>query len=262
MSERKYVTNSEGKPNGGEQLSLDLVRENFGKLTRSRAISVSDLIALSPVPVPESRHEQAIKFLACLFTENELINVVNDFKEVRLADGSTKYAPMGAGRTKPVCYFADLFSQEDCGLKGGGGIFVRINPVCERGTGKDGSYTDAGVVGYRHALLEGDDLDMDEQASLLAALALPLVAITTSGRRSLHGIVKVNCADADDYAATVKPLLCRLRVFGIDRVNGNPSRFTRLAGALREYDGIGDRVQRLLYLNPAADGIPIIGGVQ
>jgi len=260
MSEQKQITNSEGKPNGGEQLSLDLVRDNVAKLTGGRTITVNDLIASSPVKVPESRHEQAATFLTCVFGENELINVVNDFKEVRLADGSSKYAPMGAGKTKPASYFADLFGQEDCGLKGGGGIFVRINPVRETGTGKNGVYTDADVVGYRHALIEGDGLDLDEQASLLASLVLPLVAITTSGRRSLHGIVKVDCASADDYLHTVKSLLYRLRIFGIDRVNGNPSRFTRLAGALRVYDGIGDRLQRLLYLNPAADGTPIIGG--
>lgn len=262
MKKQKYTTSSEGSLSAGEQLPLDLVRENVKKLTHGQSITMKELSDLSPVSVPESRHDQAAKFLACLFAENELVNVVNECREIRLADGSSKYAPVGPGRTKPACYFADLFGDEGCGFQGSGGVFTRINPVREIGTGKDGTYTDADVVGYRHALIEGDDLDGDEQASLLGALALPLVSITTSGRRSLHAVVRVDCASATDYADTVKSLLYRLRVFGIDRVNANPSRFTRLAGALRQHDGIGDRLQRLLYLNPSPNGLPIMGGAR
>lgn len=262
MNQQKFTTSSEGSLSAGEQIPLDLVRENVRKLTGGKSTTMKELSDLSPVPVPESRHGQAVKFLACLFAENELVNVVNDCMEVRPADGSSKYAPVGPGRTKPACYFSDLFGDEGCAFQGGGGVFARINPVRESGSGKGGTYTDADVVSYRHALIEGDDLEGDEQASLLAALALPLISITTSGRRSLHAIVKVDCANAKDYCNTVRSLLYRLRVFGIDRVNANPSRFTRLAGALRQHDGIGDRHQRLLYLNPNPNGLPIVGGAR
>jgi hypothetical protein len=52
-------------------------------------------------------------------------------------------------------------------------------------------------------------------------------------------------------------MLALLRPLGFDPSTGNPSRMSRLPGAMR-----GEGRQRLLYLNPDASGvIPIFGGV-
>lgn len=245
-----------------EQFTFEQIQHNVRVITNGDGTSVDTLRNLSPLAVPESRHQQAVAFLTGLFEPGDRINIVNDCQEIKDANGMTKWAPVGSGKTQTADYFTALFAQEDCRLRGGGGIFVRLNPVAESGSGKDGTYVDADVVAHRYALLEGDDLSIDDQVSLFATLQLPIVSLTTSGRRSVHAVVKVGSANVEEYKDTTKSLLYRLRAFGIDRANSNPSRFTRLPGALRENDGTGDKVQRLLYLNPSPDGRPIIGGVR
>ena len=256
--ERELQSGSRSASESG-QFTPEVLRDNVMKVTGGRNISIEMLRELSPVPIPESRHQQAVAFLAGLFEPGEQVNILNDFHEIEDV-GGRKWVPVGSGKTQTADYFATLFAQEDCRLLGGGGIFVRLNPVAANGTGKEGTYVDADVVTHRYALLEADDLSVDEQVSLFGALRLPIVSLTTSGRRSVHAIIKVACSTVEDYRDTTKALLYRLRAFGIDRANSNPSRFTRLPGALRRNDGIGDRLQRLLYLNPNADGNPIVAG--
>ena len=74
-----------------------------------------------------------------------------------------------------------------------------------------------------------------------------------SGKRSIHALVRVDAASKSDWdgrIGAIKPLLITL---GADRGALSAVRLTRLPQAKR-----GERVQRLLYLNPAPDGAPII----
>jgi hypothetical protein len=131
-------------------------------------------------------------------------------------------------------------------------------------SGANATITDADVTAHRFFLLESDVLPLDMQLSVLAQLPLPIAAIITSGGRSLHAWVKVDCQDAASYGATVGQILRTLAHFGFDRANKNPGRASRLPGALRTYRDKSkpepqgrDPRQRLLYLNPEPTTNPI-----
>jgi hypothetical protein len=125
------------------------------------------------------------------------------------------------------------------------GAWLRQNPVDGQGV------ADANVTAFRFALIESDILPLDLQLSLLAKVPLPIAAILTSGGASLHAWVQVDATDADDYRKTVSKMLEILAKFGVDGKNKNPSRLSRLPGAMRHIGANGeDGRQRLLYLNP------------
>jgi RecA-family ATPase len=100
---------------------------------------------------------------------------------------------------------------------------------------------------------------MDLQLSLLARLPLPINAILTSGGKSVHAWVRVNCKTVETYRTKVNELLALLKSFGIDQSNKNPSRLSRLPGAARKIGAGEDGRQRLLYLAPdRTDSKPIL----
>lgn len=104
---------------------------------------------------------------------------------------------------------------------------------------------DKNVTSCMYALIESDDIEINFQATLIATLPLPIVAIIHSGGRSLQALVKVAAKSVDQYKKIVIALFGRLADFGVDIKNKNASRMCRLPGVYR-----GDQPQRLVYLNP------------
>ena len=136
------------------------------------------------------------------------------------------------------------------------GCMFRPNPVSGTPTGEKGGWTDADITAHRFALVESDLLPLDLQLSVLARLPLPIAAIIFSGGKSYYALVRVGAPDAVEYRKEVGRMLALLRPLGFDQSTGNPSRMSRLPGAVR-----GEGLQRLIYLNPDASGeTPIFGG--
>jgi hypothetical protein len=86
----------------------------------------------------------------------------------------------------------------------------------------------------------------------MVQIALPVVAIYTSGGKSIHFLIRVDAADKVEYLAAVDRLRPGLVRLGADPVSMSGVRLTRLPGAMR-----GERRQELLYLDPAATPEPI-----
>jgi hypothetical protein len=105
--------------------------------------------------------------------------------------------------------------------------------------------SDVNVTAFPYAMIEFDHVPLDLQLSLLAKLRLPITAITFSGAKSYHALIKVDAGSLDEYQKTVDDLYARMKRYGIDPNNRNASRMSRLPGVYR-----GDRQQRLVYLNP------------
>ena len=120
---------------------------------------------------------------------------------------------------------------------------MRMNPVDGKGV------ADANVTTFRFALIEIDCVPVELQLALLAKLKLPIAAILTSGGKSAHAWVWVDAASVDEYRVTVSAMLGMLARFGVDGKNKNPSRLSRLPGAVRTIGAAGDGRQWLLYLN-------------
>jgi hypothetical protein len=100
-------------------------------------------------------------------------------------------------------------------------------------------------------LLESDILPYDVALSVYAKVALPILSIVDSVGRGPHAHVLIQATDAVDYAAKVRLIFELLSPLGIDAGNGNPSRYSRLPGAIRIIGAReGASVQELLYLAP------------
>ncbi len=113
---------------------------------------------------------------------------------------------------------------------------------------------DACVIAWRFATVEFDGLPREQQVAFWLALigaGVPVAALIDSGGKSVHGWVRVNAADADEWEHLVEYELFtrRLVPLGVDAACKNEARLSRLPGHQRAETG---RLQRLLYLGPQA----------
>jgi len=109
------------------------------------------------------------------------------------------------------------------------------------------------IVDWRFAVLESDEAEPEDWLRCLIQMPLRIACVCESGGRSVHALVRVDAEsklDWDKMVGSAKPLLITL---GADRGALSAVRLTRLPQAQR-----GERIQRLLYLNPQPDGVPIL----
>ena len=143
--------------------------------------------------------------------------------------------------------------------KGPDGIWMLAQPVDgkfhpnPRLNGKLSRRSEESVTEWRYVLLESDEADADLWLRCLMQMPLRIACVCESGSRSIHALVRVdasNKADWDGKVGAIKPILITL---GADPKALSAVRLTRLPQAQR-----GQRKQRLLYLNAAPDGTPIL----
>lgn len=120
---------------------------------------------------------------------------------------------------------------------GPNGLWGVINPLDGSG-GRKGE----NVTSYRNLLVECDELDSDAQLERICAILMngssggpDTVSLTWSGGKSWHAVVRLDAIDAKDYAARKDWVyrLCAKNGLPVDEHCGNPTRFTRVAGAMR-----------------------------
>jgi hypothetical protein len=94
---------------------------------------------------------------------------------------------------------------------------------------------------------------------LLAKLPLPIVAVYSSGGKSLHALCRMNFQTKGHLDLFKKRHGGAFSALGADPKAWSPTQLTRLPQCWR-----GDRLQKLLYLNPNPDpaGVPIIEEVK
>ncbi len=191
-----------------------------------------------PVPNPQNPAQQVASCMTALFRPGERVCVVKAAKP----DGS----PANAGGP----YEVDVISGS---LQGGSsledvfgpldplGSWIRINPCS--------GPKDSDVTAYRNALVECDDIPVEDQWRAISALRLPCRTITYSGNKSLHAVVDIGARDRKEYGERVQELydICTANGLPVDTACKNPARLTRLPGAMR-----GDREQTLLATNVGA----------
>ncbi len=109
------------------------------------------------------------------------------------------------------------------------GAWIRFNPL----DGKD--VKGANVTDFKYALVESDELEIEQQNAIIRELELPVACLVHSGGKSLHAIVRVDAADYNEYRKRVDYLysVCQKNGFKIDTQNKNPSRLSRLPGVER-----------------------------
>ena len=141
---------------------------------------------------------------------------------------------------------------------GEGGAWFLVNPVDgfyhpnPRQGEKSSRRSEESVTSWRYLVLESDVAETSEWLRCLVQLPLRISAVYTSGGKSIHALVRLDAntkAEWDQQRDLIKPTLVTL---GADEAAMSAVRLSRLPGAMR-----GDRLQQLLYLNPAAQAAPI-----
>ena len=123
------------------------------------------------------------------------------------------------------------------------------NPRCD---GKPSRRSEEAVTAWRYAVLESDEADADDWLRCLVQMPFRIACICESGGRSIHALVRIDAASKADWDRVMLPIKPVLITLGADRGALSAVRLSRLPQAMR-----GERCQRLLYLNPQPNGVPI-----
>jgi hypothetical protein len=107
----------------------------------------------------------------------------------------------------------------------------------------------ANVTEYRFLLLESDKAPRELWLRALVQLELPIVAITDSGGKSIHALVRIGAGSKEGFERIRSRLKDTLTALGADPQSMSALRGSRLPGCRREETG---RLQALLYFNPEA----------
>ncbi|MEI8376452.1 MAG: DnaB-like helicase C-terminal domain-containing protein, partial [Planctomycetota bacterium] len=213
--------------------------------TSGARVSVEEMLASSPTPIPENVTEAAILAISTAYRSEDRLNVVCQF----MLDGD-KARPVGAGKVLRRDDWINWFQGKGVPRTEAGAWF-RLNPCNEVGSGKDGAITDADISAFRYVLVESDSLPIPMQLALLKRWKIPVTAVVLSGSKSAHAWVRVDATDAQQYRELATRLLSVLKPFGFDEANKNASRLCRLPGAWREIGATeGGMWQQLIWLNP------------
>ncbi len=124
---------------------------------------------------------------------------------------------------------------------------------------RPGRRHEACVTRFPFLLLESDTAEESLWLKALVQLPLRIAALYTSGGRSIHALIKVDCetkAEFDAARNVARSVLCPL---GADGAAMTAVRLSRLPGCLRCGKTEGEayrrydqpRLQRLVYLNPS-----------
>jgi hypothetical protein len=140
-----------------------------------------------------------------------------------------------------------------------------IDPVTKKP--KLSRRSEESVTRWKHLVLEADPVEEVKKdpallaefellwLGFLAKLPLPIKAIYTSGGKSTHALVWLPCDTKERFDAAKRLLGPLFSKLGADPAAMKAVQLTRLPGCKR-----GERLQRLLYLNPNPDpsGVPLI----
>lgn len=125
-----------------------------------------------------------------------------------------------------------------------------INPNSVKGGGeaKWSRRSEANVTRWKYFVLESDEVEEAKWLRVLGNAKLPIVAIYTSGRRSVHALVRCEVESKSAWDATRNILRQYVCPLGADPAALTAVRLTRLPGCMRN-----GQMQRLLYLDRAPD---------
>lgn len=191
--------------------------------------------------------QQIIDYLEAVFNPGDIIGYVND-GYLHTNGEVEKWIPNSSGiYTKTA---GDIIqglrnANGDVGAVMGdpnaeAGAWIRFNPLDGQGV------KNTNVLEFKYALVESDNMSIAQQNEIIRELELPVVALTYSGKKSIHAIVKIDAVNYPQYQERVDYLYKIVEKNGlkVDKQNKNPSRLTRLPGFLR-----GDKKQFLIDTN-------------
>ena len=184
---------------------------------------------------PDSKWHPArdlIDYLGTLFSPDDYVGYVTETFEAE--DGERKPTRGNYDRTAGQLIEALKKCGDDLGAvlgdyNPGTGAWIRFNPLDGKGVKNDN------VTAFRFALIESDSMELGEQNAIIRELELPVACLVYSGGKSLHAIVRIDATSYEEYRTRVDYLysVCEKNGMKVDKQNRNPSRLSRLPGAVR-----------------------------
>ena len=187
----------------------------------------------TPHEIPWDPCGELVTYLKTLFEPEDIVGYVTN--DVFMKDGKWQPTSGVYDRTAGELIKSLQKHPDDIGMTIGdckpeAGGWIRFNPLDGQGV-KNENVTD-----FRFALVESDELSLQEQEAVYRKLELPIAAMVASGNKSIHAIVRVDASDYDEYRKRVQFLYDFMESQGvrIDKQNRNPSRLSRIPGVLRD----------------------------
>lgn len=228
---------------------------------RCRTTPTPDILReISWVPLPPEGDQAATTqlFLETIFNPGERVLLFTNHR----SQGDFGYV-VGKGcwrlgeRPGEVPVHCDLPSG------GPGGVWFLNNPVTGAWMRNDHDRLSRrswqNVTRWQYLVIESDEAPTDEWLKALLVLPLPVVAIYTSGGRSVHALLRFNTITREELDAVAAELKPRLGPIGADCAALTSVRLTRLPGAMRGADA--PKLQRLLWLSDAPPVKSIAAGL-
>lgn len=210
-----------------------------GLLRLGRGATEADIVARSPIPLDWPAWESCWRVL-------EALHAPEDF--IFAGDDSTP-GTLGLSIHKRSALVQLLQRLGNCPWPK-----VIPNPLIGRTAPKKSgegvtARGDACVSSHRFVVVEHDKLPLPDQLAFWMAAPLPVAALIFSGKRSVHGWVRVDCYDSAEWLKEVEQRLfpAYLTPMGFDPACRNSSRLSRMPGHVRADTG---QMQRCLYLAP------------
>lgn len=175
---------------------------------------------------------QLIRYLELLFEAGENVGYVTE----SWVSDKGKYLPTKGACDRTAGELIEALHKcgDDIGAvlgdyKPEAGAWIRFNPLDGKGVKNEN------VTEYRYALVESDNMAIEQQNAIIHDLELPVVVLVHSGGKSLHAIVRIDAASYDEYRKRVDYLydVCKRNGLKIDQQNRNPSRLSRMPGVMR-----------------------------
>ena len=182
------------------------------------------------------------RYIETLYQPEETVGFATQVK----ADSHGRYKPVNTNLSLKAADFIERLEQ--CGsieevigpYRPECGAWIRMNPLDGKGQ------ADKNVVAFRYVLIESDTLPKEEQERFYRRYELPIACLVDSAGKSVHAVVHIDAPSEQEYRKRVNYLFRFLeaRGFPVDNANKNPSRLSRMPGAMR-----GGAMQTLLATN-------------
>lgn len=239
------IVDGNGRQYGWEPILAPLVdaRMTAEMVKRGQGATEERLRVASPVDIDWPDEEVAWRTIEALYEPDDLLFIGKLTNEGQID-----------GTVRPVGAWVDILKHDGCGYS----HFI-ANPLTgARGTTEDGKPTYLArecVASHRFATVELDSVPYDSQLAFWSALPhLPIAAITHVGGEVLQVLVRVDAADAAEWAGEVAVKLFDqiLVPLGVSARWKSAIRFACLPGHRRAATGLR---HRLLYLAPAGKAV-------
>jgi hypothetical protein len=215
-------------------------------ITKAQGYDEATIWELSPVRMDWPEEEDTIHFLEIVFLPDDLLFIGNQYDDGAIGEN-----------IRSCKDWIDFFKSGNSA-----GPFICINPLTGKNAlSKANKLTYRGdycISSFRHCLVEFDNIPMEEQLRFWSVAELPVKALVSSGKKSIHAWLDVSklteVKTFDQWQTHIKSRLYEsiLKPLGVDGACSNPSRLSRLPGFMRQET---NKYQSLLWLSQQGKGV-------